>query len=107
MSTIFSKSILSFYLILALSVSNKSFGKSVGDEANKSKTEVAAKDAKSQSATFRIGQHAYVKMKDGSEVEVVIKGINKNKFWVSQYKSGRQGYVSKRYVRPINRKEKK
>ena len=51
-------------------------------------------------------QHVYVIMKDGKEVECIVRGrVSKTKYYVRQYKSRRQGNVHEKYMRPISDEE--
>ncbi|MCV9386267.1 hypothetical protein [Reichenbachiella ulvae] len=94
------KNILSISLIL-LSVSFSSLGYGMGGK-NK-KEEKATQENKQE--VYQVRQHVMVTLKSGQEVEAVVYGhISKNKYWVRQIGSSRQGKVKVKYMRPVSEK---
>ena len=56
---------------------------------------------------YRLGEHAWAKMRDGTESEVVIVGKeSKNRYWVRRYKSKKKGLIHKKFLRPKSPKLK-
>lgn len=48
-------------------------------------------------------QHVYVTMRDGREVEAIVRGrVSKKKYFVRHYKGRKQGNVHEKYLRAIS-----
>lgn len=97
------KNILSISLIL-LSVNFSSLAYGIGGKNKKEEKETKETKETKQEA-YQVKDHVMVTLKNGKEVEAVIYGhISKNKYWVRQLGSSRQGKVKVKYIRPLSEK---
>ena len=68
------------------------------------KTEKPGKKKKKD--VFQIGEHVWVKMKDGTEQESVVHGHHsKNKYYVRKWHANRQGLVHRKFMRHMSKSE--
>ena len=76
--------------------------------AQKNKTSKASKSEQTvnkgkEKVIFHIGEHVYIKMKDGTEQAATIHGRHStNKYWIREYHSSHRGLVHKKYMRHMD-----
>ena len=59
-----------------------------------------------KSTTYFVHEHVFVTMKDGRELECIVRGrISKRAYYVQQYRSRKRGRVHEKYMRPISEEE--